>query len=184
MRMIFLVEEPSMKEVLNCIIPKILPGQIEFRVYPHRGKGEMRKSLPILIRSWTIPEDRFVVVQDQDQGDCREVKRQLKELCAGSRKPVLIRIACRELESWYFGDLKAVSLAYGKDYTYLENKSRYRVPDNLTDPKAEIYKLCKGHQQIAGARLIGSHMEIDDNRSTSFNAFVSGVRRLAVEMLG
>jgi hypothetical protein len=135
------------------------------------------------IRHWTNIDDRFVVIQDQDQGDCREVKKELHALCAESRMPVLIRTVCHELESWYFGDLTALSTAYGRDYTYLANKKKYRDPDLIADPKNEIYKLCRQHQQMSGARLIAPHMRIEGNRSHSFNAFVLGVKKLAAEML-
>ena len=61
-----------------------------------------------------MPESRFVVLCDQDSADCRTVKKGLVRKChdAGKDK-AFVRIACRELESWYLGDLTAVEAGLG-----------------------------------------------------------------------
>ena len=121
---------------------------------------------------------KFVIVQDQDTGDCRELKRKLVELCGDTTQEVLIRIACHELEAWYFGDLEAVSKAYGKNITVLAKKKQYRVPDDIISPKRELKKYLPEHQQISGAKRIAQYIDINRNTSESFQALVSGVRKL------
>ncbi|WP_419026295.1 DUF4276 family protein [Emergencia sp.] len=178
MNLIFLLEERSMKEVLDIILPKILPGEVTFITIPHNGKSDLEASIPKKLKSWNQPNTKFVIIRDQDSGDCVDVKQKLKELSSPYNRDVLIRIACRELESWYFGDLEAVSAAYGKDVAKLSQKSKYRVPDRIGNPKDELKKLIPKHQQIDGARKIAVHMDIARNTSESFKCFVSGVKRL------
>lgn len=177
--LVFLLEEESMKEVLDIILPQILPESVTFRTIPHRGKSDLETSIPHKLKAWRQPDTKFVIVRDQDSGDCIQVKKALEELAAPYGREVLIRIACRELEAWYFGDLKAVSSAYDVDVEKLSKKKKYRNPDSIGNPKEELRKLFPKHQQIDGARRIAVHMDVNHNTSVSFNAFISGVRRLA-----
>ena len=179
MTLIFLLEEASMKEVLDILLPKILPPSISFRTIAHSGKSDLEASVPRKLKAWRQPDTRFVIVRDQDSADCREVKKALQELVHPSGREVLIRIACRELESWYFGDLSAVSAAYNTDVRALAEKKQFRIPDEIGNPKAELRKLFPRHQQLDGARRIAVHMDVDQNRSESFRFFVSGIRRFA-----
>ena len=48
------------------------------------------------------------------------------------------------------GDLNAVSKAYGKDAQELAQKSKYRNPDEIENPKDEFRKLVPKHQQLDG----------------------------------
>lgn len=89
-----------------------------------------------------------------------------------------------ELESWYLGDWPALSKAYDKpELKNLAQKSKFRVPDKVQNPKNELKKILPEHQQIAGARRIGPMMDLEHNQSESFNQFLTGVRQLADEML-
>ena len=178
MKLIFMVEEQSMKEVLNIILPKILPPDTEFRIIPHNGKSDLAASIPKKLQAWQNPDDRFVIVHDQDSNDCVSLKNELLKLCANSRNTCLVRIVCKELEAWYFGDLNAVSRAYGKNLKNLSNKRKYRTPDTIANAKEEICKLISSHQQISGAQKIAPYMDIDKNTSHCFNVFVDGVRRI------
>ena len=160
MRLVFMVEEPSMKELLEVMLPKILPDNFETPIIiPHSGKSDLAKSIPIKLRSWQNPKDKFIIVHDQDSSDCIKLKADLLSLCKNSRNNCLIRIVCNELESWYFGDLNAVSLAYGEDYVLLSNKRKYRVPDKLKNAKEELRKLIPAYQPISGAKKIAVHMD-------------------------
>jgi len=180
MNIVFMVEEMSMKKVLDILLPQILPENVSFRVIPHEGKGDLEKSIPIKLKAWNIPDTRFVIVHDQDANDCVELKQNLLNMCKPYGRDVLIRIVCHELESWYFGDLQAVSKAYDKDLSALIKKRKFRIPDEIMNPKFELYKLIPEHQQLSGAEMISKHMCIDDNISKSFQVFVSGVRRFCV----
>ena len=181
MTIIFLLEERSMKEVLDIILPHILPAGVYFKTIPHSGKSDLQESIPRKLKAWRQPDVKFVIVQDQDSGDCVKIKEFLKNMAEPSGREVLVRIACRELESWYFGDLKAVSLAYGQDVSALAAKSKFRDPDEIGNPKEELRKLFPKHQQLDGARRIAVHMDVEHNSSRSFQCFVSGVRRLCGE---
>lgn len=178
MKLIFLLEEKSMKTLLDIILPGIIPFPIEFQTIPHSGKSDLQASIPRKLRAWNEPDVKFVIVQDQDSADCVTLKDTLINLCAPSKKTVLIRIACRELESWYFGDLAAVSKAYNTNIETYSAKRKFREPDSIENPKDKLRKILPIHQQIMGARLIGPLMEIERNTSCSFQCFVSGVKRL------
>lgn len=178
MRIIFLLEERSMKDLLERLLPRILPDDVSFQLLPHEGKSDLQKSIPRKLRAWREPDVRFIIIHDQDSADCIALKKQLQELCVGTGKKPLIRIACHELEAWYFGDLKAVSMAYGKELTSLSNKSKYRNPDQIENAKEELRKLIPEHEQIAGARRIAPFMDLNNNRSNSFMVLIDGIRNL------
>jgi hypothetical protein len=184
MKIVFLVEGLSMKYLLEGILLQIIPGGIEFKVVPHQGKQDLQKSIPIKLRSWNEPGVRFVIVHDKDSWDCRELKHELVRLCNWAGRPdTLVRIVCNELESWYFGDLEAVGQAFKMDILALSRKRKYRIPDNIENPKAEINKIVKGLQQISGAKAIAPYMDVQRNTSHSFKVFIEGVLRISEEML-
>ena len=183
MKIIFLLEEESMKALLDILLPKILPNGIEFYTIPHNGKTDLRRSIPRKLRGWNEPGDvRFVVVHDQDSHDCMALKDELLQLCEPCKKTVLIRIVCQELEAWYFGDLNAVGQAYGDTYKPemikgLSAKAKFRFPDKVINPKEELERIIPLYQEVSGARKIAPFMDVNLNSSTSFMAFVNGVRK-------
>ena len=179
MKIVFLLEEPSMKEVLNVLLPQILPHDVLFQLVPHQGKSDLRKSIPNKLRNWNEPDVKFVVLQDQDLSDCRDLKQALKTLCDENRIGVQVCIACKELEAWYLGDLSAVERAY--DINLNKARKKFKIPDAIDSPKERLYELLhgKGHSQISGARRIAAHMNVSGNISESFNFFVSKVRKMA-----
>lgn len=178
MKLIFMLEERSMDELLKGILPRILPEGVGFLTIPHDGKRELELSLHRKLRAWNEPDVAFVVVHDQDANDCVELKRNLQGICAMSGRHALVRIACRELEAWYWGDLAAVSEAYDVDLKHLSLKSKYRNPDSIDHPKKELKRYLPQMGQIDGARRIAPHMNIEGNTSHSFQVFVQGVKRL------
>ena len=181
MKLVFLLEEPSTKCLLDVLLPKILPESVEFQTIPHRGKRDLQKSIPRKLRGWNEPGDvRFIIVHDQDGKDCIRLKQELLSLCEGTGKEVLVRIACQEMESWYFGDIDALAIAYDKPkLNRISAQKKYRIPDDIPSPKEELYKLVPEHQQIEGAKRVAQYMSIEENTSMSFNQFVTGVRRFA-----
>ena len=178
MNIVFLVEERSMKYLLEAILPKILPAEIGVKIIAHSGKSDLQNSIPRKLIGWNIPDTKFVILQDQDSADCKEIKARLRSISDVRGKNPLIRIVCRELESWYFGDLQAVSEAYGKDLSSLARKRKYRIPDNIGNPKEELKRLLPLHQQLSGARKIGALMNIEENTSESFQQFIAGLKQL------
>ena len=181
MKLVFMLEEASMKYLLDELLPRILPEHVEFQTIKHNGKSDLRRSLPKKLRGWNDSDIRFVVVHDQDnKADCTVLKKELVDLCSASNRHVLVRIACQELEAWYFGDIPALSKAYGKGRVLaFANKRKLRIADKIVNPKKTLCNFIPEHQQIDGAKRIGRLMDIDNNTSTSFNAFVRGVRRFA-----
>ena len=181
MKIVFLLEEPSMAELLRLLLPRVLPPGVMFLCVPHEGKTDLEASIPRKLRGWREPGVNFVVVRDQDNADCRVVKARLRELCAaGGRPETLVRIVCRELEAWYLADLAAVE--QGLQTTGLARQQgdrKFRQPERLGSPSRELKKLAPTFQKVGGAKAIAPHLDLDNERATSFRVFVTGVRRLA-----
>lgn len=180
---VFLLEERSAKAMLEVFVPRIVPAGTSLRFFPFEGKQDLEKNLERKLRGYLVPGARFVVLRDQDSADCQETKRRLAALCAGAgRSDAVVRIACKELESWYLSDLHAVSQAYDKPNLVRQTgKARYRNPDGMDAPSRELRRLVPEYQKIDGSRRIGAHLDPDNQKSRSFRHFVSAVRRLAGE---
>jgi hypothetical protein len=134
------------------------------------------------------PNTAFVVLRDWDSEDCRELKQRLVSYVASARRieSTLVRIACGELESWYLGQLAAVGIALQLQNIERHQGSRkYRNPDRLNSPSEELKRLTQlRYQKVSGSREIGRHLSCvpDDNLSTSFRAFVTGIGGLIQRM--
>ena len=183
-RLVFLLEEKSAEELLKGILPKILPTDISTSYVTFEGKSDLEKNVERKIRCWCQPDSYFVVMRDQDSGDCRQIKTRLLRKCANAgRSDALIRIACHELESFYLGDLAAIETAYGLRLPSQRSR-KYRTPDSLENAANELKRITKNeYQKIDGSRRISEHMKLDgSNRSTSFNMLISGIKRIVLDM--
>ncbi|HUT09728.1 MAG TPA: DUF4276 family protein [Thermoguttaceae bacterium] len=178
--LVFLLEEPSIIEVLRVLVPVLVPDHVICRFVPHEGKSDLEKSIPRKLRAWQTPGVRFVVVRDKDQGNCHTVKDKLLDLCRKGRRPdTLVRIVCHHLESWHLGDLAAVEKAFALNgIARRQNQRKFRDPDALPNAEQELRRLVPQYQKIAGSRKIAPHLDVDNNRSHSFGVFLSGVRGL------
>lgn len=180
-----LVEEPSMKNLLEIILPKILPEGYLLNencfIRPHQGKSDLKKSIPRKVRAYQYLHQpvKLIVIQDQDSNDCLILKRNIVELITenDASLPYLVRVACRELENWYLGDMNAIQQVYpsfkAKKH---QNKTKYRIPDNVFG-SAEMDKLVKEFSKGRASKTIPHHMRIEGNRSPSFNHLISGIQR-------
>ena len=151
------------------------------------GKQDLDKNLKKRLQGWLEPDTSFMVLRDKDGGDCVAIKENLVTLCTAAGKPgALIRIACRELESFYFGDLGAVEKGLGlTGLVALKNKRKYRVPDALEAPSEELMKLTNGvYQKVGGSRAIGRCLDLKNNTSHSFKALIQGIERLVDSVVG
>jgi len=74
-KFIFLLEEPSMNEFLQCILPQIIPQNFLFQCVIHNGKQALKKSIPIKTRGWKEPDVQFIIVHDKDSADCKKLKK-------------------------------------------------------------------------------------------------------------
>lgn len=180
--LVFLVEEGSMRAMLEEFLPRILPEGVDFVAIAHEGKQDLKRKLVRKIRGYLVPEARFIVVQDQDRGDCLRIKGELKALCEQAARPdSLVRIVCRELESWYLADLAAVAAAMGMDgLVRQQQKAKFRNPDRIELPEHELRVMVPEYNKIRDSKVIGRHLDPDNTRSPSFRNFVSGVRRMAL----
>lgn len=187
--LVFLLEEPSAKAMLESLLPRLLDAGVTFRCIPFEGKQDLEKQLLRKIRAYQNDQARFIVLRDQDSSpDCKVVKRKLQDLCQQSGKAdrCLVRIACRELETFYLADLQAVEQAL--EITSLaqhQTGRKFRTPDRLGSPSKELKTLTKSrYEKVAGSRLIGRHLNLDNTRSPSFRNLISAIRRMEDELLG
>lgn len=180
--LVFLLEEPSAQDALEGFLPSILPDTTAVRYLVFEGKQDLEKRMTRTLRAWQQTDARFVILRDQDSGDCTVIKEGLLAHCreAGRGDRAIVRIACRELESWFVGDWTAVGQAFGlPKLSSLERKAIYRNPDRLGSPVTELRKVIPTYQKRDGARRIGLHLNVESNRSHSFIAFAKAVRGLA-----
>lgn len=178
-KIIFLLEEPSMKSFLDGYLPRLMPG-LDFLCIKHEGKQDLEKSIPRKLRAFH--RSVFVVVRDNDSANCIVIKTRLQRLCEeGGRSDTMIRIACQELEAWYLGVLAVLADVYARPkLAGLGRKTKYRNPDRLGSPSSELVKLVPEFRKLEGARRMGAAMPLLEsaNNSPSFRVFVEGVRRM------
>lgn len=184
-RIEILVEEPSMKAFLGVFLPRILGdfGSLNQNVYVRsfEGKSDLQKNIPSKIKvfsNWHEPV-AVVILHDQDSNDCKILKKKLSALCSKNGNCItLIRIVCKELESWYLGDFQAIQSAYPKfnAQVYL-NKAKYREPDKLNAYK-ELRLILPEFQKTDGAKRIAEVIDIERNISESFQQTVSGLLKI------
>ncbi len=178
--LVFLLEELSMRRLLEGLLPRFLPEDVNVVYLVFEGKQDLEKNIERKIRGWQLPDSAFVIVRDQDSApDCRDVKRKLVELANRSGKAALVRIACRTLEAWVAGDLDAVSRAFDDPkISKAKNTSKFRNPDTLGSAYDELRMLVPTYQKVDGARRLGPLLAPETNTSLSFKALLNGVLAL------
>jgi hypothetical protein len=180
-----LVEEVSMEKFLHGILPSILPEGFAIGsncfVRPHSGKSDLLKSVKNKARAFKhyhLPV-KLVVIHDQDANDCVALKQHIKDVIRAENPdiPLLVRIACKELENWYLGDLEAVEKAYPESKAAkLSRKAKFRNPDDLNGHD-EMKKICSAFGKVSGAARLSKLVSPDKNNSPSFNHFVTGLQK-------
>ncbi len=125
MHLEFLAEEASLKQVLENILPKMLPSDITFKIHDFRGKENLFKNLLNRLKAYKKMIDngydcKIVILIDEDREDCQLLKQQLETIAkkAGlitktsrlknQKFQLLNRIIVEELEAWFFGDIDAI----------------------------------------------------------------------------
>jgi hypothetical protein len=101
----------------------------------------------------------------------------------------LFRIVIEELEAWFLGDVPALHAAYPKVPPSLGSQTKFRDPENVSGGAWEGLEHVlqkhgyhrKGLQKVRAATDIAPHMDIENNRSKSFQVFRDGLRRLVKE---
>ena len=186
--LVFLLEERSAEVMLESLLPRILSADIQFRCIPFDGKQDLEKQIVRKIRAYQNDQARFIVLRDQDNHpDCKALKRKLVELCEASGKApqCLVRIACKELETFYLADLQAVEHGLGiSGLVRSQQHRKFRTPDRLGSPSRELKILTKErYEKIAGSRAIGKHLLLDNTRSPSFHHLIAAIRRVEADLL-
>lgn len=181
-RVVFLLEEYSMKVLLDGLLPRLFPG-LPFLCVPHEGKQDLEKSIPRKLRAWREPGVRFCVIRDNDSADCRAVKNVLLGLCReGKRDDTLVRIACQELEAWYLGAPDALAQTFNDAALRgIAAKARFRNPDAVVQPAAAMVELVPNFQKVSGARMMGRVLP-RENSSRSFQVLMAGIDRLCEQI--
>lgn len=182
-RIEILVEEPSMKEFLSILLPTFLPPvwllNYNFFIRSFDGKNDLQKNIPSKIKVFSNLKNEavgVVIMQDQDSADCKELKAKLLDICNRNGDcPKLVRIVCKELEAWYIGDFEAVNKAYPNfKHTNYINKAKFRFPD-LCNPSYELRRILPEFQKVNAAKRIAPFININNNKSESFNQTISGL---------
>lgn len=173
--------------LLEGLLPRFFPGMVKgvhFLCVKHDGKNDLEKSICRKLRAWREPGVRFVVMRDNDGGNCVDLKARLAGLCADNgRGDTLIRIVCQELESWYIGDLEALAAAFNKPRLETPGLAkRFTNPDSMLKPSIEIQQLIPEFQKRSGARAMGATLSASRNRSRSFSVFISGITAITQEL--
>ncbi|MFA7279244.1 MAG: DUF4276 family protein [Sterolibacterium sp.] len=186
--LVFLLEEESAKAMLESLLPRILHPDIRPRYIPFEGKQDLERQMVKRLHGYANPHARFIVLRDQDNApDCRAVKERLIERCqeAGKAAKALVRIACKELETFYLADLVAVEQGLAlKKLAMQQGSAKFRDPDRLGSPSKELTALTKGtYQKVSGSRAIGDHLDPANTRSPSFKNLLQGIRRMEAELL-
>lgn len=180
---VILSEERSMRDTLVPLITRLHPNLVEgihWQIIHFQGKADLEKNFPRKMAAWSHLSPHFLILRDNDGGDCQSLKTRLSERAATTGKPFHIRIVCQELESWLLGDLNAVETAFpGSRASSFSGKAKFRDPDKLTNASDELARLTSVSGKTSRAHAIAKHLQPEFNRSKSFQVFLSTFNSLA-----
>lgn len=181
--LVFLLEEPSAQDFLQAILPKVLPATVTPFFLVFEGKQDLEKQIVRRLKGWLRPDSVFLIMRDQDSGDCTVIKKRLVKLCAEAGKPdAVVRILCRELETFFVGDWQAIADAYAKpSLSHHARSAKYRNPDELGSPSHELKRVIPTYQKREGARRISRHLVLERNRSHSFHVLLRTLTTLGAK---
>ena len=177
--LVFLLEEESAKAMLEGLVYRLAPNRCP-RYIVFEGKQDLDNNIKKKLKGYQTPEAIFIILRDQDSGDCKIVKKDLlRKIPANKSRRVRVCIACHELESFYLGDLAAVEKGLNISGLHeKQEKAKYRKPDGLANAKEELKRLTKNkYQPIAGSRAIASHLDLSStNKSHSFSVLLKSIQ--------
>ena len=172
---IFLTEEPSIKPVIEKLMQELSPDSdegVDWLVSSFCGKADLEAKMNKKIRGWSYGEPYFIILRDNDGGDCLALKQRLVNKAKHADKNFSVRIVCQELEAWFIGDLSAVEKAYPKSRTTkMSCKEKYRIPDTLTNAAQLLTEMTGVRAKIGRAEKISNHLSVLENNSKSFQVF-------------
>ena len=163
---------------------------------PNPANHLLLNNLPRLLRAYgkvLQGSSAVVVVADSDDRDCIKFKQELLNvLNACNPSPnTLFRIAIEEGEAWLLGDRAAVKSAYpnAKDVvlnSYVQDSicGTWEVLADAVHSGGSIPLKASGYPAAGVAKCewagkIAPLMDVDSNKSKSFQVFRDGVRNLA-----
>ena len=164
---------------------------------PDPRKRLLLNHLPRLLRGYGRSlrpgRDCVIVVLDLDNRNCVTFKRELLGVlnACNPRPRTLFRIAIEEGEAWLLGDRGAVTTAYPHANDAVLDGYRqdsicgtWEVLADAVHPGGSAHLQRAGYQAAGKAKCewagqIAPHMDVNGNRSPSFQVFRDGVRDLA-----
>lgn len=177
---VFCLEELSARRFLESLLARINPENVTVRYLVFDGKQDLESQLTRKMMGYRNSQATFIVLRDQDGNPaCQAIKQKLRNLCAdGGRNDAVVRIACRELEAFYWGDLLAVEKALEIcGLSKLSRRKQFRNSDSIVNPSAELRKATNGlYQKVSGSREIGKHISLDNIGSNSFRVLHDSIR--------
>ncbi len=180
--LVILTEEKSMRVTLESVIKAFDIVSDNIMILEHRGVYDLLNSFRNKMRNWQTPNTRFLILRDNDNGDCLAHKKELLEIAqrAGRENDVKVRIVCQELEAWFIAEPEALEKA-----EYLKVGSRPAFlkgnPDLVRKPSDEIKKAFKGYQKVLGASKISPHLTKENNTSKSFLNSINAIEQMLIE---
>lgn len=196
-----MVEEQSAEETLKHLLPRLIGQRARWKLITLGSKSTLLKKLPRRLAAYrqriTQGEDlRVVVLVDRDDEDCVALKASLEAMAreaslttksapdAEGRFLVLNRILIEELESWFIGDPAALRSAFTGLPNIDPSRGIFRNPDNGGSWEA-LHRFLKKHgiykssyPKIDAARRIAPRLDVQANRSRSFQVFAQGLEAL------
>ena len=168
--MVLMTEEKSMEKTLSSLIRRQFPQAeegVDWIVLAFEGKQDLEKRFVDRLKIWSYGDPHFVVMRDADSGDCSVIKARLLERAQPYKRKVTVRIVCKELESWFIGDEKAVKSAY-PEAKLSSATEKYRDPDGLLNASQELSKITGDSSKVGRAGRTAAHMQPESNRSKGF----------------
>jgi hypothetical protein len=198
----FLIEDKSGKIMLEHLVPKILVSEVHtYEIKFYEGIGRLPKSMPNakslkhkallndLPRTLRAYGKTFagygdsysaclIVVCDLDDQCLKQLRKQLlaiKDQCNPAPETRFC-IAIEEGEAWLLGDLNAIKKAYPK----VKEATLNRYINDSICGTWEVLSDAIGHSRKSEwAEKIAPLIQIDANKSPSFQYFVTKTRELA-----
>jgi hypothetical protein len=180
-------EEASIKNVFDVLLPKILPPDVSFRIYPHQGKQDLERAISKTVPSISkMPGSKILITRDQDYNDCKKLKKKLLNWLEGKCScDLFVRIVCRELESWFLGDLQAVEKAFNRfNEKQYSGKKELRNVDSVNKPSDYLRRIIPEYSnkenlpKLEASSKIAKYMNINNNKSSSFNHTINAIKKL------
>lgn len=136
------------------------------------------------------PDLALFIVVDSDARNVTVFRRELNELLnqCNPKPDAHFIVATEEMEAWLLGDCAAIEAAYPK---YDRKAYKLYVQDSVCETWEKLAEILKekhikkadfytvGMYKSMWASKIGAYMDISQNKSPSFNAFVSELTKVA-----